>query len=103
MMNWIDDIIEKVLQNYNGRKIVIWGYNRASKDIVRVLQSHDVQFGFFIEDEVNSIDGRVVREFSEIAGKFDDYYLVVTMGYYADRKALIERGVYTRQRLLLFL
>lgn len=91
-MNWIDDIVEKTLLNYNGRKVVIWGYNSAAKDIATILQNHNIEFAFFLEDRTDYIDGRVVKSFDEIEGKAEEYYLIVTMGYFEKKKRRIERG-----------
>ena len=85
-MNWIDDIVEKTLLNYNGRKVVIWGYNSAAKDIATILQNHNIEFAFFLEDRTDYIDGRVVKSFDEIEGKAEEYYLIVTMGYFEKKK-----------------
>ena len=38
-MDWIQDIIKHTLENYNGRKIVLWGKYGVSDKIKDILQN----------------------------------------------------------------
>ena len=86
-MDWVEDIADQVHLNYKGRKIVIWG-NYGTADSINTA--------FYVDGDGRKVDGRKAFPPECLAGKSDQYYVVVPIAYYPAVRELLVRGVINR-------
>lgn len=103
--NWIDHIINKAYENYNGREIVIWGKYGVSESIKDGLKGkYGIGTAFFVDSDINKTDGRRVFSPEYLYGKSNKYYVIIPIAFYQSiKEKLTGGGVLPRLGLLLFL
>jgi len=67
--DWIDHIIDRTLENYNGREIVIWGRYEISDHISDALKKYGIDTAFYVDSDVSKIDGKQVFSPDSLSGK----------------------------------
>lgn len=96
--DWIECIIEEVLENYNGRKIVLWGKYSVSDQIKQKLkEKHGIKTAFYVDKDEAKIDNRAVFSTSCLQGKSEEYYVVVPVAYYQSLKDELDGGGYIKE------
>lgn len=78
-MDWIEDIIEHTLENYEGRQIVLWGKYEVSKQIKeRLMNEYKIENIIYIDTDLNKVDYMEVFPTEYIAGKSKELYVVIS-------------------------
>lgn len=92
--DWIDHIINKTFENYNGRKIVIWGSYGISKSISGGLkEKYGIDTAFYVDNDTAKIDEKYVFSPENLSGKSDKYYVIIPIAFYQSiREKLVEGG-----------
>ena len=81
--DWITDIIDNVVANCSGRKVVLWGKYDTSEKIAGLLKEvHNIDADRYIDNDSIKVDN--IRVFSKeyFAGKSQEFYIAVPIGYY---------------------
>ena len=74
--NWIDHMINKAFENYNGREIVIWGRYGVSDSIKDGLrEKYGIDTAFYVDSDISKINGRTVLSPEYLFGKSDKYFI----------------------------
>ncbi len=74
--DWIEDIVEKTVENYCGREVVIWGKYEVGDKIKEELQKrHEIEVAFFVDGDITKIDEDEVFSPDCLCGKSDTYYV----------------------------
>lgn len=93
--NWIDHMINKAVENYNGRKIVIWGKYGVSDSIKGGLkEKYGIDTAFYVDSDINQIDGKTVFSPEYLCGKSDRYYVIIPIAFYQSVKNKLTGGGY---------
>lgn len=93
--NWIDHIINKAYENYNGREIVIWGKYGVSESIKDGLKGkYGIGTAFFVDSDINKTDGRRVFSPEYLYGKSNKYYVIIPIAFYQSIKEKLTGGGY---------
>lgn len=96
-MDWVEDIADQVHLNYKGRKIVIWGNYGTADSIKEKLEAkYGINTAFYVDGDGRKVDGRKAFPPECLAGKSDQYYVVVPIAYYPAVRELLVRGVINR-------
>lgn len=81
--DWITDIIDNVVANCSGRKVVLWGRHNASEKIAGLLKEvHNIDADCYIDNDRVKVDNIHVFPKEYFAGKSQEYYIAVPIGYY---------------------
>ncbi|MCM1174211.1 MAG: hypothetical protein NC341_04080 [Blautia sp.] len=92
-VDWIQDIVETTIQNFNNRKIILWGKYSVSDVIREELEEHNITNVIYVDRDEKKWDEREVFPTEIIDGRSDSYYIVIPVGVYDSiRKKLIEAG-----------
>ena len=92
--NWIDHMINKAVENYNGRKIVIWGKYGVSDSIKDGLkEKYGIDTAFYVDSDINRTDGKMVFSPEYLYGKSDKYYVIIPIAFYQSVKDKLTGGV----------
>lgn len=86
MRYWkLERIYESILENANGREIVVWGTGKASQEAVQYLQEKGINISFLIVSKGgNEENVRVASELLEDnIGKMK-YYIVIPLDYHKE-------------------
>lgn len=95
--NWIDHMIFKAIENYNGRKIVVWGKYGISYVIKNELkEKYGIDIAFYVDSNISKTDGRTVFLPEYLYGKSDKYYVIIPIAFYQSVKDKLTGGGYNR-------
>lgn len=85
--DWIDHIVDKVYEYYNGREIVLWGkYDQSDNIKERLKKRYGLKPSFYVDSDTKRIDDVYIRPKQCLEGKADQYYVVVPLGFYQSLK-----------------
>jgi acetyltransferase-like isoleucine patch superfamily enzyme len=92
--DWISDIIRHVVDNYNNRKIVLWGKYIVSDIIKNILEEkYKIMICFYVDSDEMMQDGKDVLDPSYLDGKSTEFYVIVPLAYYESlKKKLVVYG-----------
>lgn len=91
--NWVDHIINKTCENYNGREIVIWGSYEVSDCIKdRLKEEHGIDTAFYVDSDARKVDEKQVFSPDCLLGKPDKYYVIIPVAFYQSIKEKLARG-----------
>lgn len=94
--NWIDHMINKAFENYNGREIVIWGRYGVSDSIKDGLrEKYGIDTAFYVDSDISKINGRTVLSPEYLFGKSDKYFIIIPIAFYQSVKDAITGGGYS--------
>lgn len=95
---WIDEIIEHTIENYDGRRIVLWGKFDVS-DIIRkrLISDHQIQDVVYIDSDPGKQNDHTVYGTDYIEGKSADIFVVVPLVYYASIAELLHQYGYENE------
>lgn len=97
--NWIEHIVEKVVENYCGREVVIWGkYEVGDKIKEKLQQIHEIKVAFYVDNDVLKIDEDEVRSPERLWGKSDKYYVIIPLSFHQGIKGKLTGGGYTKHK-----
>lgn len=89
-MDWIQDIIEHTLKNYNGRKIVLWGKYGVSDNIKKILQKdYNIKNICYIDSNELLVDNHEVFSTDLILGNHGYIYVVIPLAVNNSIKKLL--------------
>lgn len=95
--NWIHFIAEEAYQNYNGRRIVLWGkYDISEKIKIRLEEQYGIKAAFYVDRDVAKIDNEQVYPTNCLQGKAKEYYVVIPVAYYHSLKEELTEGGYIK-------
>lgn len=101
--DWIEDIVEKTVNNYNGREVVIWGKYEVGDTIKEELEKrHEIGVAFFIDSDISKIDNNQVFSSDILCGKSDTYYVVIPLAFYQGIKEKLKRGTSSIRIIIIF-
>lgn len=67
--DWIADMIDTALTNYNGRQIVLWGKYSVSDEIRRILKKkHDITNVIYVDGDSDLQDKKKVNSPNILGG-----------------------------------
>lgn len=93
--NWIDHMINKAFENYNGREIVIWGRYGVSDSIKDGLrEKYGIDTAFYVDSDISKTDRRTVLSPECLFGKSDKYYVIIPIAFYQSVRDKITGGGY---------
>lgn len=94
MNSFYEDIIENTVNNYGGRKIIVWGAHATSERISMLLMDkYGIETAFKVDSNKGKVDGIGVRDIDCLRNKSAEYYVVVPIGIYESvRNMLTEFG-----------
>lgn len=93
--DWIETIVDKICENYGGRKVVLWGKYEVSDIIKEKLQrEYGIEVTFYIDNDSAKINGYDVYSIEQINGKSREYYIVVPLAFYPSIKECLIKGGY---------
>lgn len=93
--NWIDHIMNKVIENYNGRKLVIWGKYGVLDSIRNGLkEKYGIDTAFYVDSDIRKTDGKGTFSPEHLYGKSDKYYVIIPIAFYQSVKDCITGGGY---------
>lgn len=91
--NWIDYMIDKAFENYNGREIVIWGKYGVSASIKdRLKEKYGIDITFYVDSDISKTDGKTVFPPECLYGKSNRYYIIIPIAFYQSVKEKIQGG-----------
>lgn len=91
--NWIDYIINKAIDNYNGRNIVIWGKYGVSDSIKDGLkEKYGIDIAFYVDSDIRKADGKKIFPPEHLYGKSDKYYVIIPIAFYLSVKDKLTGG-----------
>lgn len=92
--DWISDIVEKTVERYNSRLVILWGYYEISHLIrKRLKEEYNIDVEFFVDGDSSKIDGDMILPVSSLRGKNREYFIIIPIAYYQSIKnILIEYG-----------
>lgn len=92
-MNWIEDIIERTLENCRDRKIVLWGKYEVSEQIKENLQNaHKIRNIIYIDADLDKADYKEVFPIEYIDGKEKELFLVIPLAVHDSIRQKLKRG-----------
>lgn len=95
-VNWIDYIADKVYENYNGRRIVIWGaFDTAYNISDKLKERYSIDTAFYVDVNPAKVDNNHVFPIDCLYGKADKYYVVIPLTFYQSVKEKISEYGYT--------
>ena len=102
MKNWIDEIIEDTVSNYNNRKTVIWGSHDTSKVIAKRLQEeHNIDVAFFVDsDEFKQgrAEQKSVCSPYILENMYGECYVIIPLGVYKSIKDMMKQWGYEKDK-----
>lgn len=91
--NWIDHIVNKAYENYNGREIVIWGKYGISDSIKeRLKEKYGIDTEFYVDSDIRKMDEKTVFSPEYLYKKSDKYYVIIPISLYQSVKEKLTRG-----------
>lgn len=91
--NWIDHIIRKAFENYDGREIVIWGKYEVSESIREGFkEKYGIDISFYVDSDLTQTDGKKTFSPEYLYGKSNQYYLIIPIAFYSSVKEKVIRG-----------
>lgn len=95
--DWIEDIVEKVYENYRNRSIVLWGkYSISDKIREKLKQTYGIEAAFYVDGNKEKIDNKQIFSSKCLAGKSKEYYVVVPLAFYPSLKEELIMGGYEK-------
>lgn len=92
--NWIDDIVETTLRNFNNRRIILWGKYIVSDEIKKRLEHYNITDIVYVDEDEDKQDNCEVFSTQMIDGKSDSCYIIVPVGIYDSiRENYTKRGI----------
>lgn len=99
MQNWLDEIIECTLNNFNNREIVIWGSNKTAETISnRLKKEYDLKTAFFVDSNSQLVDNYYVKNKNILKDCAYKYYVIVPLAYYPIIKNDLTNWGYTKDK-----
>lgn len=80
--NWIQNIVETAVQNYNNRTIVLWGKYSVSDEIKEQLKEYGITDVIYVDQDTEKQDASEVFSAEIINGNVEHYYIVIPIGVY---------------------
>lgn len=94
-MDWIQDIIKHTLENYNGRKIVLWGKYGVSDKIKDILQNeYNIRNICYIDSNELLVDNQEVFSTDLIMRDQGCIYVVIPLAVHNSIKKILREGGY---------
>lgn len=94
--DWIDYIVDITIENCNGRDIVLWGKYEVADSIKEVLkEKYGKEIAFYVDGNINKIDGKRVFSADCLFGKSDKYYVVIPIAFYPSIREQLILGGYS--------
>jgi acetyltransferase-like isoleucine patch superfamily enzyme len=94
--DWISDIVEKTVEKYNKRTVVLWGDYETSYIIRnRLKEKQNIDVGFFVDSDNGKVDGVTVLPISILNGKNEEYFIIIPIAFYQSLKDTLEVYQYT--------
>ncbi len=85
--HWIDMIVDKAHENYNGRQVVIWGFFDTSCCISdKLKERYGISTAFYVDGNIAKTDNIQVFHPDYLEGKSDIYYVIVPLTFYQSVK-----------------
>lgn len=91
--DWIAHMVAETVENYGGRKVVIWGKYGVSDTIKEELDKQEIETAFFVDSDLTKIDGKQVLSPDCLSGKSDSYYIVIPLAFYQEIREKLRGGV----------
>lgn len=92
-LDWMSDIIRHVINNYNNRKVVLWGKYVISDRIKNILEQYNIKVSFYVDSEKTKQNEKDILAPDYLNGKSKEIYVVVPLAYYDSLKSkLVEYG-----------
>lgn len=91
--DWIAHIVAKTVENYAGRKVVIWGKYAVSDTIKAELIKQEIETAFFVDSDPAKTDDEQVFSPDCLSGKKDSYYIVIPLAFYQEIREKLRGGV----------
>ena len=81
--NWIDYMIHKAFENYNGREIILWGKYGVS-DLIKdgLREKYGIDTAFYVDEDKGKIDNSQVFSPDCLEGRAAQYYVVIPLSFY---------------------
>ena len=93
--DWIDIIVDKVHENYNGRQVVIWGFFETSCTISgKLKERYGISTAFYVDGNAAKTDNVQVFHPDCLDGKSDTCYVVIPLTFYQSIKEKISEYGY---------
>lgn len=91
----IEDIVDKIYENYKGRSVVLWGKYHVSDTIAETLkEKYEIDTAFYVDGDHSKIDYRIVFPPNCLDQKSSEYYVVIPLAFYPSIKEKLIRGGY---------
>lgn len=92
-VDWIQDIIKHTLENYNGRKIVLWGKYGVSDKIKDILQNeYNIRNICYIDSNELLVDNKEVFSTDLIMRDQGCIYVVIPLAVHNSIKKILREG-----------
>lgn len=93
--DWIEYMADQVHLNYKGREVAIWGSYGVADSIREKLEAkYGIDTAFYVDSDRFKVDGRKVFSPGCLAGKANQYYVVVPIAFYPAVREQLARGGY---------
>lgn len=94
IVDWIEQIVDKVNEYYANREIVLWGKYTVSECIeYRLKEKYNLDTAFYVDSDVSKIDNKQVFTIDSLGGMSKRYYVVIPIAFYQSVKdTLLEAG-----------
>ncbi len=93
--DWIDYISDKVIHNYAGRKVILWGSYQVSYEISNKLkEKYGINVAFYVDGDAKKVDNVHVFSIDCLCGKAKEYYIVIPLAFYESIKSKLIREGY---------
>lgn len=98
MMDFVDDILQNVIEKHCGRKIIIWGSHATAERIRQRLEEEEISFAFFIDSNEERVDGERIKAVDCIEEGFTKYYIIIPLGTHDNIKYTLMKYGYHKNK-----